>query len=650
MIFGKHINRYYIKYAPILLLGIAALVLVDFFQLEVPELYRIVVNGVNDGVVEIDGVTVAFTMDILLDEVCLPMIFIILAMVTGRFLWRVCFYGTAIRVETNLRCRMFEHSKDLSQEYYQQNKVGGLMSLYTNDLDTIQECVGDGVLMFWDALVLGLLAFVKMLRMDLLLTAFAMIPLLFLFAIGLTLSRVMVKRWEERQAAFSDLSDFSQESFSGIAVIKAFVKEYKELQAFCKLNRQNEDTNVSYTRISTLLNIMVTLFVESVVCVILGYGGYLVYNHQFDAGMLVEYIGYFTSIVWPFMAVAMLIEMHSRGRASLNRISELLDAEIDVKDREGVTDLEHVDGRIEFRHLTFRYPGGEFDALHDVSFVIEPGESVGIVGRTGAGKTTLVDLILRTRNVADGTLFVDGHDVNSISIRSLRDGCAYVPQDNFLFSDTIANNIAFSKDLPDAMKMSSEKGRSEEAASGHSTGTAKISPEKVRLKVNSEHPANAVTDSPNGADTSADRLRDRIRSAAVAADVDGDISGFTEGYDTVLGERGVTVSGGQKQRISIARALMKDAPILILDDSVSAVDTGTERVILEHLKARTGKTTLLIAHRISTVQEMDKIIFLEEGRVLAVGTHDELYDRCGEYRKMVDLQKLEDEMRQSGHM
>ncbi|MCD7743857.1 MAG: hypothetical protein LUI13_00960, partial [Lachnospiraceae bacterium] len=347
MIFGKYINRYYLKNAPLLLLGIAALVLVDYFQLLVPELYRIVVNGVNEGTVVIDGASVAFTMDVLLDEVCLPMIFIILAMVVGRFLWRVCFFGAAIRVETDLRCRMFEHSKDLSQEYYQRNKVGSLMSLYTNDLDTIQECFGDGVLMFFDALVLGSFAFVKMLRMDLLLTGLALIPLLFLLVMGLTMMRVLEKSWEARQAVFSDLSDFSQETFSGIAVVKAFVKEYQELKAFCRLNKQNEDANVSYTKISTLLDILTTLFIESVICVILGYGGYLVYNQRFDAGMLIEYIGYFNSIVWPFMAVALLIEKTSRGKASVNRISELLDAKVDVKDREsGVRDLDEVKGKI----------------------------------------------------------------------------------------------------------------------------------------------------------------------------------------------------------------------------------------------------------------------------------------------------------------
>ncbi len=587
MIFGKHINRYYFKYGPILLLGIAALILVDYFQLILPELYRMVVNGMNSGFVELDGKTVPFTMDILLDEVCLTTVVIILVMVVGRFLWRVCFFGAAIRVETDLRNRMFDHCKDLSNEYFKVNKVGNLMSLFTNDLDTIQECFGDGVLMFCDALFLGLLAFFKMWNMDRLLTGLSLIPLALLLCVGTVVGKSMTKKWEIRQQAFSELSDFSQENFSGIAVVKAFVKELLELKEFRRLNIENEDANVVYTKISTLLNILITLLVESVICVILGYGGYLVYRGSFDAGQLVEYIVYFSSIVWPIMAIAMLIEKTSRGKASLNRISELLDAEITVKDREGVAELTDIRGEIEFRHLSFCYPDGEFDALRDVSFTIHAGECVGVVGKTGSGKTILVDLILRTYNVPDGTLFIDGHDVNTVSIHSVRAGCSYVPQDNFLFSDTIENNISFAMDEAD------------------------------------------------------ESLVERV---AKLSDVHDDIIDFTGGYKTILGERGVTVSGGQKQRISIARALLKDAPILILDDSVSAVDTRTEKVILNNLHTeRAGKTTILIAHRVSTVEQMDKIIYIDDGRVVAVGSHEELYQSCEDYRKMVELQRLEDE-------
>ena len=587
MIFGKYINRYYLKNAPVLLLGLLALLMVDYIQLLIPQFYRLVINGVNLGQVVVNGQALPFTKEVLLQHICLPMIWIVVLMVIGRFLWRICFFGSAVRVAANLRERMFDHSRQLSQQYYQVNKVGNLMSLYTNDIDTIQECFGDGILMFFDALVLGLMALYKMWRMDYRLTLLALIPALIMFGIGTVMGTAMTKRWEERQQAFSDLSDFAQENFSGIAVIKAFVKELKELMAFRKLNKQNEEINVIYTKIATLLEVLVTLFVESVICVILGYGGYLVYQGRFNAGQLVEYIGYFEAIVWPIMAISMLIEKTSRGKASLNRITELLDAPIDVADRPGVQELQNPQGSVEFRHLTFRYPDGEYDVLQDISFTIHPGESVGIVGKTGAGKTALVDLLLRTYNVPDGTLFVDGKDVNTLSIHSVRAACAYVPQDNFLFSDTIAHNIGF--------------------------GVDDASPEMI------DH-------------------------AASLADVRDNIVDFKDGYETVLGERGVTVSGGQKQRISIARALLKDAPILILDDSVSAMDTRTEKIILDNLKSsRANKTTLLIAHRISTVERLDKIIFLDDGKIEAVGPHDELYTSCPKYRRMVDLQRLEDE-------
>ena len=587
MIFGKYINRYYLKNAPVLLLGLLALLMVDYIQLLIPQFYRLVINGVNLGQVVVNGQPLPFTKEVLLQHICLPMIWIVVLMVIGRFLWRICFFGSAVRVAANLRERMFDHSRQLSQQYYQVNKVGNLMSLYTNDIDTIQECFGDGILMFFDALVLGLMALYKMWRMDYKLTLLALIPALIMFGIGTVMGTAMTKRWEERQQAFSDLSDFAQENFSGIAVIKAFVKELKELMAFRKLNKQNEEINVIYTKIATLLEVLVTLFVESVICVILGYGGYLVYQGRFNAGQLVEYIGYFEAIVWPIMAISMLIEKTSRGKASLNRITGLLNAPIDVADRPGVQELQNPQGSVEFRHLTFRYPDGEYDVLQDISFTIHPGESVGIVGKTGAGKTALVDLLLRTYNVPDGTLFVDGKDVNTLSIHSVRAACAYVPQDNFLFSDTIAHNIGF--------------------------GVDDASPEMI------DH-------------------------AASLADVRDNIVDFKDGYETVLGERGVTVSGGQKQRISIARALLKNAPILILDDSVSAVDTRTEKIILDNLKSsRANKTTLLIAHRISTVERLDKIIFLDDGKIEAVGPHDELYTSCPKYRRMVDLQRLEDE-------
>lgn len=587
MIFGKYINRYYLKYAPHLLVGLLALWTVDYLQLVIPELYQMVINGMNQGYVVVDGVQQTFDMNFLLDKICMPMLVVAIAIVFGRFLWRVSIFGAAVRVETDLRDKMFDHAKRLSREYYQVNKVGNLMSLFTNDLDTVQECYGWGFMQFFDALILGVMSMSKMWRMDHVLTVLSLIPMALLFASATLVGRVMTRKWDYRQECFSNLSDFSQESFSGIAVIKAFVKEAKELMAFKKLNDENEVANIDFTKTSVLMRIMVGSFVESVMCIIVGYGGYLVYRGTFNAGQLMEFIGYFAAIIWPIMAVSELIDMTSRGKASLKRISELLDAEITVKDRPGVKELENVKGEIEFRDLSFRYPDGEFDELEHVSFTIHPGESIGLVGKTGAGKTTLVDLILRTYNVPDGTIFIDGQDVNSVSIHSVRENCAYVPQDNFLFSDTIARNIAFGK-------------------------------KEINLRA--------------------------VKRAAIQADVDENISQFQLGYETVLGERGVTVSGGQKQRISIARALMKDAPILILDDSVSAVDTKTERAILGNLRqTRQGKTTILIAHRISTIEQMDKVLFIEGGRVSGFDTHEALYANNADYRRMVDLQRLEEE-------
>ena len=593
MIFGKHINRYYIRFLPLIILGLAALVVVDWMQMLIPGLYQMVINGMNTGTVVHEGVAKAFDMVFLLDHICLPLLGIIACMVIGRIAWRVCFMGSAILMESDMRRRMFSHCKELSREYYQANKVGNLMSLYTNDMDNLQECYGWGIMECCDALFLGGLAIYRMWSMDPVLTGFCLIPMAFLMASSILVGKYMSKKWERRQEAFSKLSDFSQESYSGIAVIKAFVKESKELWMFSKLNKENEKANIEFTRISVLFRIMVTCFVESVICVILGYGGYLVYHGKFNPGQLVEFIGYFDAIIWPVMAVADLIDMTSRGTASLKRVSQLLDAKVDMVDAPDVKPLGAVRGDIEFRGLSFRYPDGDMNALHNVSFTICAGENIGLVGKTGSGKTTLVDLILRTYNVPDGTVFIDGHDVNTVPIRDVRAACAYVPQDNFLFSDTIANNIGFSG-----------VGAKDETS---------------------------------------------VRHAAKLADVDDNISQFRLGYETVLGERGVTVSGGQKQRISIARALLKDASILILDDSVSAVDTKTEKTILKNLRAtRKGKTTILIAHRISTIEQMDKILYIDDGTVVAMDTHENLYRSCPGYRKMVDLQKLEEEGGASG--
>lgn len=582
MIFGKHINKYYLKYSWILIIGIIALIAVDVYQLKIPDVYGSIIDGLDP------KTEFTLTKPILID-LCLDMLLIVAVLVVGRFLWRICFFGSAIKVETDIRNEMFNHCKDLSQSFYQKNKVGNMMSLFTNDLETINECFGDGVLMLIDALMLGSLAIVKMYKIDPLLTLLAMIPMVFMGAISFIVGKYMRKKWQIRQEAFSELSDYSQESFSGISVIKAFVKEFKELAAFKKVNKNNENANVDFVKASTLLHVFITLFIQSVICIILGVGGWYAYTGTFSSSEVIKFLSYFNSVIWPVMAISRLIEMGSRGKASLKRISDLLDTPIEVHDKENVrTDVTNIKGKIEFKNLTFRYPDSDYDSLENVSFTIESGENIGIIGRTGAGKTTLVDLILRTYNVPDNTIFIDDYDINSLPIKLVREHAAYVPQDNFLFSDTIERNIAFAY----------------EGIANH----------------------------------------DDVVRVATLADLSSNIEEFKEGYETMLGERGVTISGGQKQRTSIARALIKNASILILDDSVSAVDTKTEKIILDNLRAtRKGKTTILIAHRISTIQNMDKILFIDDGKIIAFGSHQELIDSCKDYANMVELQRLEDE-------
>jgi len=400
----------------------------------------------------------------------------------------------------------------------------------------------------------------------------------------------MRKKFSQMQKAFANLSDFTQESFSGIAVIKAFVKEAKELIAFRKINKENRDKNLEYVKLAVLLQVLIGLFINSVIVLILGYGGYLVIKEKFTIGTLTEFISYFSSMIWPMMAIGNLINLRSQGVASLRRIDKLLNEPYEIVDGEDAISLD-INGKIEFRDFSFAYPDGQ-EALKNISFKIEAGESLGVIGRTGCGKTTIADVLMRIHNIEEGKVFIDDVDLMKIKVRNLRDQIAYVPQDNFLFSDTIANNINFSKDALDM---------------------------------------------------------DAVMAAAKLADVHDNIMEFPGNYNSVLGERGTTVSGGQKQRIAIARALMKDAKILILDDSVSAVDTNTEKTILENLqRERRGKTTILIAHRISTVQSLDKIALLDEGRLVGFGSHEELLLSCPEYRKMVELQQLEEEIGGAG--
>jgi ATP-binding cassette subfamily B protein len=581
MIFGKNINRFYFKYLHYILIGIIALLVVDIYQLKLPEIVGDIIDGINENWLTMESLR-GFLKEILI---------IALIMFVGRFLWRFALFGNGVRIEADLREKMFVHLEGLSQRYFQENKTGALMALFTNDLQTIRRAFGAGTLMLVDALFLGTLAFKKMIDINITLTLISSIPLLIIAICGKIVGNYMRKKFALMQKAFANLSDFTQESFSGISVIKAFVKEAKELLAFRKINQDTRDKNIDFAKTALLLQILINLFISSIVIIILGFGGYLVFNSykgtgSFSIGTLSKFISYFSAMIWPMMAIANLINLRSQGMASLKRINNLLNEPFEIKDLEDAVEFS-ISGKIEFRNFSFAYPGGA-KVLEDISFTLNQGESLGLIGRTGCGKTSLVDTLLRIHNIEEGQVFIDDVDLMKIKVKALRDAIAYVPQDNFLFSDTITNNINFSSEAADA---------------------------------------------------------DRIREVAELAAVHDNIKDFPMEYETVLGERGTTVSGGQKQRIAIARALIRDAQILILDDSVSAVDTRTEKTILANLKKeRVGKTTILIAHRISTIQSLDKIALLDEGRLVGFGTHEDLLKVCPEYQKMVELQNLEDEI------
>ena len=596
MLFGRYINKYYLKYAIFFIIGVAALVMVDIAQLFVPEYLGEVVDILTK------------SGNALTDELKARILYIIIAtvviagvMMLGRMLWRFTIFHASFKIEAGLREQMFLKASRLSQRYYHENKVGTVMAWFTNDIEVISDFFGWGTIMLVDAAFMSIFVIVKMVMLDWVLSIIAFVPIILIVVWGVFVEKFMSIKWDLRQKSFDDLYDFSQETFTGIGVIKAFVKETQQIHAFAKLAKKDKDVNVSFARLSVAFDVCIELIIAVIVAIIMGFGGWFVYsfatgtpvvifNHaiKMELGHLITFMGYFDILIWPMIALGQIISMHSRAQTSLKRITTFLDEKEEVCNKEGAVVLSDVKGKITFNNFSFTYPGSNNPSLKNISLEIKEGETVGIVGKIGCGKTTLVNSLLRLYNVADNAIKIDDTNIMDCNIQSVRNVIAYVPQDNFLFSDKIKNNIAFS---------------------------------------NSEMDMDKVVESAN------------------FADVHNDIYGFREGYETVSGERGVTLSGGQKQRISIARAYAKDAPIMILDDSVSAVDVKTEETILHNIReARKGKTTLVVASRVSTVSHLDKIIVLNDGELEAFGSHKELLETSPTYQKMVYLQKLEEEM------
>ncbi len=570
--------RYWWRY----LLGIAALFLVDQVNANVPRLSGELTDGLALGILDMGGVW----------GIALRLLGMGALIMIGRFFWRVFLFGSARMIERDLRSDMFAHLETLSMSWYNEHKTGDLMAHFTNDLGAVRGMMGMTVITTFDATVMLVLVLVSMIRfVSFRLTIVAVIPLIIIVFGDLWFGKTMHKRFLARQEAFSALTDQAQEAVSGIRVIKAFVQERQELKAFAKANANSRDKNMRVVRLIALVMPLLDLVVGLSLLLTLVYGGRLAIFGEISVGQFVTFNSYVAMLVWPMIAMGESVSNMSQGMASLRRIRGILNEKPEIRD-EGDPSITEIRGDIEFRDLSFTYPGTEeHPTLDHVSVRVPAGETLAVIGRTGCGKTTMMNLLERLWDTEDPDMIrVDGHPLREIPLGVLHRDLAYVPQDSFLFSDTIENNIAF--------------------------GVEKADPAE-------------------------------IIEAAKAADVHDNIMEFPEQYRTMLGERGVTVSGGQKQRISIARALMKNAPVLILDDALSAVDTDTEERILARLRElRQGKTTLIIAHRISTIQHADHILVLEDGRPAEYGTHEELLALGGMYRSVFYKQQLEKQLRE----
>lgn len=568
--------------------GILTLFAVDFLNLFVPKITGVITDGLAGHSMEMPEVMKNIAVILSLGAM----------LALGRFLWRYFLFGASRHIQYELRNDMFAHLETMSVEYYNEHKTGDLMSRFTNDLNAVRMAIGPAVISAFDATVMAVMVIAQMMYyVNVRLTLLAIIPMFFIAVGELYYGKIMKKRFQEKQEAVSDLTDQVQESISGVRVVKAFVQEKAEIAAFAKANDRAREKNLSVIRLQAVVMPLLDVVIGVSSLLTLLYGGYLAITGEITLGRFVAFNQYIGMLVWPMLAAGESITMLSQGIASMKRVQEVIEEKQEIFDDENVRPAGIIKGEITLNHLTFLHQGHSEPTLQDLCLEVPAGTTLAIVGRTGNGKTTLVNLLLRLYNTRPGMILIDGKDINSIPLKELRENIAYVPQDNFLFSDTLKHNIAF-----------------------------------------------GVESSENG-----EVQQEEVERAARAACVHDNIIAFPDGYETIVGERGVTLSGGQKQRSSIARALLKNAPIMILDDALSAVDTDTEKKILENLREnRKGKTTILIAHRISTIQGADLIIVLDDGRIREQGNHARLMKQNGIYREMFEKQQLEAGFSESG--
>lgn len=579
MKFLKSISRYMKPYKTKYIIGVLWLIVIDTLVIYVPQILRNFANDYQNGTLTKDKLVTYALLTIGAG----------LLMSIGRYFWRVCLFGSARRIEYDIRRQLFNHWLSMDNEFYNYHKIGDLMAYATNDINSVRMFTGEGIMMSVDSSFMLIFTIIMMIRtVGVKMTATTLFPIPITAAIVIASGKVFYKIFRKRQEAYAKLSDVTTESFSGISVVKAFVEEESTKKRFDEANKNyyNKDLNVVKTQ-TFFFPFMILLAGISYMLVIF-FGAKYVIDGTITLGDFVALYTYVGIIMWPARSLGIIIGQIQQGSAGLFRIEDMLKNKPTIKDVENPIRLTDDKTSIEFKNVSFKYPGEENYALKNISFKLENGKSLALVGKTGSSKSTILKLIFREYLPDEGEILIDNQPIERIRINDLSEKTGYVPQDNFLFSESLRENIAFSFER--------------------------------------------------------DYDIEEVYEAAKKSGVYKDIIDFKDGFDTVIGERGVTLSGGQKQRVSIARALIKNPSLLVLDDSLSAVDTNTEKSILEALD-KINATEVIIAHRISTIKACDEIIFLEDGLIKERGTHDELVELDGEYNKMYQNQLLEDELK-----
>ncbi|MGG1398957.1 ABC transporter transmembrane domain-containing protein [Bacillus salipaludis] len=563
--------------------GTLLLLFVALLQLVPPKVIGIIADHIKEG---------TMTTGILIEWVGI-LVVVALMMYGLRYYWRMMIFGSSVKLSKILRNQLYQRFTNMSPAFYQKRRIGDLMAHATNDLQAIQQTAGAGVLTLVDSLSTGGFVILAMaFTISWKLTLICLIPMPFMAMLTSWFGTMLHRTFHKAQEAFSALNDKTQESITGIKVIKTFGQEKEDIEDFRKQSEDVVQKNIIVAKIDSLYDPTISIIVGISFFLSIVFGAKYVINGELTIGELISFTTYLGLLIWPMLAFGWLFNIVERGRASYDRVSTLLGEPIEIRDSIEALDVVPT-GDIKYEISEFAYPGEMEAMLKDISFVLNQGETLGIVGKTGAGKTTLLKLLIREFENDRGDILFGGKSIQEYKLEKLREAIGYVPQDHFLFSATVAENIAFTN--PDA-------------------------------------PLN------------------EIEAAAALANIHGDILQFTDGYQTVVGERGVSLSGGQKQRISIARALLMNPEVLVLDDSLSAVDAKTEEAILSALREnRAGKTTIITSHRLSAIQHANLILVLDEGKIIERGTHDELMDSDGWYKEMYLHQQLEELVEHGGH-